>query len=132
MPVIFLLINNFTGTTKMSENKKTIETYMHAFEKGDNQKVLSCLTDDVVWVLPGAFNLAGKKAFEDEIRNEAFQGDPVITVTRMTEENDVVVTEGYVRTQKKSGEFINLTYCDVFEMQGRKNSKINFILMEVK
>jgi len=116
----------------MSKNKKTVETYMNAFEKGDRQRVLSCLTDDVVWILPGVFHLKGKKEFEREIRNDAFQGDPEITVTRMTGENDVVIAEGSVRAQKKSSEFINLTFCDVFEMQNGKIKKLTSYLMEVK
>lgn len=119
-------------TEIVSENKKTIELYMNAFEKGDHVKVLSCVTDDVVWIIPGVFHLKGKKEFEDEIRNDAFQGDPEITVTRMTEENDVVITEGSVRAQKKSGEIINLTFCDVFEMQNRKIQKLISYLMEIK
>ena len=116
----------------MSNNKKTVETYMSAFEKGDRLKVLSCLADNVVWILPGIFQKKGKKEFESEIRNDAFQGDPEITVTRMTEENDVVITEGSVRAQKKGGEFINLTFCDVFEMQNGKIQQLTSYLMEVK
>lgn len=112
----------------ISANKKTVETYMSAFEKGDRLNVLSCLADDVVWILPDIFHLKGKKEFEGEIRNDAFQGDPEIKVTRMTEENNVVIAEGSVRTQKKSGEFINLAFCDVFEMQKRENTKADFIL----
>jgi len=121
------------STTKiLSENKSTVETYMNAFEKGDRNNVLSCLTDDVEWILPGAFHLKGKQAFEGEIRNDAFQGDPEITVTRMTEENDIVIAEGSVRAQKKSGEFINLAFCDVFEMQNGKIQKLISYLMEFK
>jgi len=116
----------------MHNNKKTVEAYMNAFEKGDHLKVLSCLTDDVVWILPGVFHLKGKKEFEGEIRNDAFQGDPIITVTRITEENEVVIVEGSVRTQKKSGEFMNLVFCDVFEMQSGKIQKLTSYLMEVK
>lgn len=120
------------STRIISENKKTVETYMNAFEKGDRIKVLSCLTDDVVWILPGVFHLKGKKEFEGEIRNDAFQGDPEITVTRMTGENDIVIAEGSVRAQKKSGDFINLAFCDVFEMQNGKIQSLISYLMEIK
>lgn len=116
----------------MSANKITVEKYMEAFEKDDRQEVLSCLADDVEWILPGAFHLKGKKEFEGEIRNDAFNGDPVITVTRMTEENNVVVTEGLVRAEKKDGEFLNLTFCDVFEMYEKKIRKLTSYLMELK
>ena len=76
--------------------------------------------------------MKGKKEFEGEIRNDAFQGDPAITVTRMTEENDIVIAEGSVRTQKKNGEFINMVFCDVFKMQNAKIQKLTSYLMEVK
>ncbi|HEX9252248.1 MAG TPA: nuclear transport factor 2 family protein [Ignavibacteriaceae bacterium] len=116
----------------MSKNKNTVAAYMSAFEKGDRSKILSRLTDDVVWILPGVFHLKGKKEFEGEIRNDAFQGDPEIKVIRMTEEDNIVVAEGFVRTQKKDGDFINLSFCDVFEMENEKIKKIISYLMETK
>lgn len=39
----------------------------------------------------------GKKAFDGEIENPAFEGKPVVILTRLTEENNVVVAEGAVR-----------------------------------
>jgi ketosteroid isomerase-like protein len=116
----------------MSPNNRVVEKYLDGFRKGDHEQVLSCLTDDVVWDLPGAFHLVGKEAFDKEIENPAFQGRPRITITRTTEENDVVVAEGTVRTQKKTGEFLNLAFADVFEMRGGKISRLISYLMEVK
>ena len=116
----------------MSANKAAVQAYMAAFHRGDRAAVLACLTDDVVWDLPGAFHRVGKKAFEGEIRNDAFQGDPDIQVSRMIEERDVVVAEGTVRTQKKEGEFLNLAFCDVFEMRSGKIRRLVSYLMEVK
>ena len=104
----------------MSENKKTIAAYMDGFRASDHALVLSCLTDDVEWILPGAFHLRGKAAFDREIENEAFVGSPRISVTRMTEENDVVVAEGSVQTQRREGTVLTLAFCDVFEMRDGK------------
>jgi ketosteroid isomerase-like protein len=72
----------------MTRNKQTVERYMEAFRTSDHAAVLSCLTDDVEWVLPGAFHLRGKEAFDREIENEAFVGRPTIDVTRLVEEDD--------------------------------------------
>jgi uncharacterized protein len=116
----------------MSENKRTVEIYMDGFRKSDHEQVLSCLTEDVEWEIPGVFHLVGKQAFDKEIENDAFVGRPAITVTRMTEENDVVVAEGTVRAQKKSGDPLNLMFCDVFVMQGRKIKRLISYLMETK
>ena len=75
----------------MTPNKGTVQRYMDAFRTGDHALVLSCLTDDVEWVIPGAFHLRGKEAFDGEIENDAFVGRPTIELTRLVEEGDVVV-----------------------------------------
>ena len=116
----------------MSENKKIVERYMDGFNKSDHKQILSCLTDDVEWVLPGVFHLIGKKEFDKEIENEAFVGKPIISVTRLIEENDVVIAEGTVRAEKKTGGFVNLEFCDVFEMKNGLINKLTSYLMEVK
>src|SRR5687767_1936736 len=78
----------------MTENQRTVERYLDGFRTSNHTLVLSCLTDDVEWVLPGGFHLNGKEAFDGEIENDAFTGSPVITISRTTEENDVVIAEG--------------------------------------
>jgi uncharacterized protein len=116
----------------MSENKRTVERYMDGFRKGDHARILDCLTDDVEWVLPGAFHLRGKEEFDGEIENEAFTGHPEITVDRMTEENDVVVAEGLVLARRKDGVELSLAMCDVFEMRGGLIRKLTSYLAQVK
>jgi len=113
----------------MTSNKATIEKYMDAFRKADHAQILSCLTEDVEWVIPGAFHLTGKIAFDKEIENDQFVGKPLITVTRITEENDVVVAEGSVRTRKKDGTVLNLAMCDVFDMRAGKIKRVVSYLM---
>ena len=50
------------------------------------------------------FHLKGKEEFDKEIENPAFEGKPSIVVTRMIEENDIVIAEGTVRAKKKDAE----------------------------
>ena len=116
----------------MTENKRTVNAYMDGFRRSDHEQILSCLTDDVEWEIPGAFHLRGKEAFDKEVGNEAFVGKPDITVTRLTEEHDVVVAEGSVRTQRKGGEPLSLRFCDVFVMRAGKIKQLISYLMEVK
>lgn len=116
----------------MSENKYTVDKYMDGFRRSDHEQILSCLTDDVEWEIPGAFHVRGKDAFDKEIENEAFVGRPDISVTRLVEENDIVVAEGSVRAQKKDGQPLKLRFSDVFVMQGGKIKQLISYLMEVK
>ena len=113
----------------MSENTKTVQRYMDAYGRSDHAAVLACLTDDVEWIVPGVFHLKGKTAFDAEIENPAFVGRPDITVTRLTEEHDVVIAEGSVRTTKKEGDVVNIAFCDVFEMQETRVRRLISYLM---
>ena len=117
---------------KMSENKKTVEKYIDGFNKSDHGQILSCLTDDIEWELPGEFHIYGKESFDKEINNEAFVGNPTVTITRMVEENDVVIAEGEVRVKKIDGNILHLKYCDVFIMINTKIRRLVSYLMETK
>ena len=116
----------------MTENKKTVERYLDGFNKSDHEQILSCLTEDVEWEMPGAFHLVGKDAFDKEIENDAFVGSPTITINRMVEERDVVIAEGAVRVKKKDGGFLNAVFCDVFAMKNGKVKRLTTYLTEVK
>ena len=104
----------------MTPNKKTVEAYMDGFRTTDRPAILACLTDDVEWVIPGAFHVRGKDDFAKHIVDEGFDGRPIITVTRLLEADDVVVAEGSVRAPKNDGAYLDLVFCDVFDMRGGK------------
>jgi ketosteroid isomerase-like protein len=116
----------------MSENKKTIENYIDGFQKSDHAQILSCLTEDVVWEMPGFFHLEGKEAFDGEIENPAFSGSPVITMERMTEEANVVILEGKVQGHKADGASFTAAFCDVFEMENHKIKRLIGYIAEIK
>ncbi len=105
---------------------------MDGFNKSDHEQILSCLTDDVIWEMPGIFHLAGKETFDGDIENPAFEGKPVVVVTRMVEEGETVVAEGTVEGKKKGGEPFTAVFCDVFEMENSKIKKLIGYIAEVK
>ena len=113
----------------MSENKNTVQKYMDGFNASDHEKILSCLTEDVVWYMPGFFDLKGKEAFDKEIENENFVGKPVIEIVRMVEENDIVIAEGAVKAKMKSGEMLDAVFSDVFHMEDGKIKQLTTYLM---
>jgi len=115
----------------MSPNKQTVQRYMDAFARTDHAGVLACLTDDVEWVIPGFVHLHGKTEFDGEIENPAFVGSPDINVTRMTEEDGVVVAEGSVRSSRADGGALNAVFCDVFVMRDARIRHITSYLMEL-
>ena len=113
----------------MTANKKIVEKYMEGFNASDHEKILSCLTDDVVWDMPGFFYLQGKEQFDKEIENDAFEGKPTITITRLIEEDDVVVAEGAVKSKMKNGGLLDAVFCDVFHFDNGKIKQLTTYLM---
>jgi uncharacterized protein len=116
----------------MSRNKSTVEKYIDGFNKSDHAQILSCLTEDVEWLMPDTFHWTGKAAFDKEIENDAFTGKPTVTITRMVEEKDVVVAEGTVRAAWKNGGFLDAVFCDVFEMEHGKIKRLVTYLVNLK
>ena len=108
----------------MIMNKDTVRKYIDGFNKTDHQQILSCLTDDIEWLMPGYFHIIGKDAFDKEIENDAFTGNPIVMITRIIEESDVVIAEGTVRVAWKAGGFLNAVFCDVFEMENNKIKRL--------
>lgn len=115
----------------MSKNKETVDTYMRAFRELDHEGVLSCLTDDVEWDIPGMFRVRGKGEFDKQIENDAFIGAPDIRVSRHTEENDVVISEGTVLAKRKDGSPFAIQFCDVFEMFEGRIRRLTSYLMQI-
>jgi uncharacterized protein len=116
----------------MTPNQRTVEAYMDGFRRTDRRQILSCLTDDVEWVIPGAFHVKGKAEFDKHIVDDGFDGSPAITITRMMESGGVVVAEGLVRAGRSDGTILNLAFCDVFDMQDTKIRRLVSYLMETR
>ena len=93
--------------------------------------VLSCLTDDVIWEMPGVYRHVGKEEFDKEIENENFIGSPTIQIRRLTEENDVVIAEGAVQGNMRNGGKWDAVFCDVFEMENGKLKRLTSYLMSL-
>ena len=126
---LFTCNNNKSANNKMSEQKQIVEKYMDGFRTTDHKKILSCLTDNVVWEMPGFYLHNGIEAFDKEIENPNADGHPDINVTRLVEEGNIVVAEGTVKAKMKDGNKLDAVFCDVFHFTNGKINKLTSYLM---
>jgi uncharacterized protein len=106
----------------MTPNKKVVEAYL-----ASRSNVPPLLADDAEWVEWGdgvpasGVRTQGKAAFVQGL------GDSIVgtEVTRMIEENNVVVAEGRVRATKKEGGFAWYQFCDIFELENGKVKRLS-------
>jgi ketosteroid isomerase-like protein len=109
----------------MSTHKATVERYIDGFRRNDHAQILSCLADDVVWVLHGHKTLRGKQAFDAEIENDAFEPCPTINLDRFVEESDTVAVTGRGSVAKKTGEVMRFVFSEVFTFSGDVVSRLD-------
>jgi uncharacterized protein len=113
------------------QQKAVVEKYTDGFRTGDLAKILSCLTDDVVWALHGAKTLVGKDAFAAEADNA---GGPLpdLTLDRLIEEGNTVAVVGHggVSLGRNPAEFSPASgrcpqYSEVFTFTGGLVSRLD-------
>ena len=116
----------------MSANKDIVRRYIDGFEKSDHDQILGCLTDDIQWTVFGAFRLEGKEAYDAEIENPAFTGSPTITITRMVEEDNVVMAEMLLEAQRATGETMRAAMGEVFVFRDGRITERRAYVVELK
>ena len=115
----------------MSAHKDVIQTYFEGFRRSDHAAILACLTDDVVWDLPGYKTLAGKEAFDGEIENDAFEGSPTLTVDRLVEEGNTVVALGVGQGAMKGGGLHQFAFSTVLTFAWDKISRVESYIVNL-
>jgi uncharacterized protein (TIGR02246 family) len=113
----------------VSARTDVVEEYFEGFRRTDRALILACLTDDVVWDLPGYRHLTGKAAFDGEIVNEDFTGSPQLTVDRMVEQDDIVVAIGSGLATQRSGALHRFPFTDLFQFRGELIRRVESYLV---
>ncbi len=103
----------------MPSHKKIVEQYFDCFNRQDWKGLVALVTENVVRQEVGDPEpTRGKSALE---RN--MHPGPDVTslrgrVTRIVEEGNVAIAEGFVQVSKKDGSSIHVQFCTVFEFEG--------------
>lgn len=116
----------------MSANTRTVETYIDGFNKSDHAQILDCLTDDITWTVFGHFRLTGKEAYDAAIENPDFTGSPSLTITRMVEQDDVVMAELTGEVARAEGGVMRMAMAEVFVMREAKICERRAYVIELK
>lgn len=101
-----------------SRNRETVNAYLDGFRRNDHELILSCLTDDVEWIVFGAFRLRGKQAYAQAIDGPPeFDGPPELEVVRMVEDGDTVMAELTGSVKRATGGTMRMSAAEVFVMR---------------
>ena len=93
--------------------KSVVEAYMDGWRSSDHERVLQCLTDDVVWHIHGHHTTHGKAEF-DEMENPELEGSPDLDVHRTFEDGTVVIIAGEGQGRHRRNGPFRSAFNDVF------------------
>ena len=117
----------------MSINKQTVIRYIDGFNKLDHGRILSCLTDDIEWTVFGYFRIQGKEAYDANIEGPDRTGvPPRVTITRMVEENDVVMAEMTLEATRQDGTVMRAAMAELFGMRDGRIRERRAYVIELK
>ena len=107
------------------EKKHIVEKYIEGFRSGNQEMVLECLADNVVWRLHGCNTFTGKLAFASNIDNEEFCKIPVLEIREIIQEGDRIAVLGHGAVDEKSGERRTFNFCEIFLFKGELVSEVD-------
>lgn len=116
----------------MATNKEIIRKVNEGFSEGNVEKILEHVAEDVRWDIVGISTHIGKEAFGREVKNENFEGLPLITVTTEIEEGDYLAVEGEVQCRLKGGAVFKAYFFDAYRLENGKIREMRSYLIEKK
>ena len=114
----------------MSPNKKIVKTWLDGITGLDGSALQRCLVEDaerVEWADGSSESGVPTRGRAAIIRSMDRPANVAVRfeVTRMTEENDTVVAEGFAHITKEDGVAVTLKFCDIFEFEGGKVKRLD-------
>ena len=111
-----------------SRNKQVVERYVDGFNKLDPAQILSCLTDDN----RRTYLITGNQSWGEYVEGVGITGPARTTITRMVEEDDVVMVETTVEAMRWTGELMWAVTGEVFVMRDGKIAERRAYVVELK
>jgi len=115
----------------VAENKRLIESFFDAGNRGDLDRCLGLIDEHVKWTNIGSTKYSGSFLGKQTLRNDLL--GPVFgklksgirsTVENMVAEDDFVVAQSRGHAETVEGRQYNNTYCHVFKIRDGKISEV--------
>lgn len=101
-----------------TDRQRTIDRYMREYSAGNYESAAAIFTDDVHWIVVGAFESRGREQYIANMTNPHVEGHPTLDVTAYIEGADDVVVEGTATQALAGGPTITVPFLDVFAFCG--------------
>jgi len=114
-----------------TKNQLFFREFNEALVKGDAEKILESVTDDIVWRMVGNDTIKGIDKLEQALQGmdngNQFEQDTEHLITHGKE----AAVNGLIHSTDKSGEQRHYSFCDIYKLNKHKDGKIKEIISYV-
>jgi uncharacterized protein len=115
----------------IAENKRVVQEFYEAANRGDTQAVMSKLADDVRWTNIGSTKYSGVCEGKNELTTKIlvpvfsqFKEGICSIIHNLIAEGDIVVVQSSGKAETKDGRPYNNTYCHIFTIREGKITEV--------
>jgi len=119
--------------TAVANTKEFIQSLIEAFDENDVERILSHLSEDIVWNIVGNDTFTGKKSIRD-----FFNAYPDMKMLSSTKDHfvidgDTAVVDGEVVCEHAvTGARQDMFYCDIYQLENGKVRKMTSYCIDKK
>lgn len=108
----------------MDLTEKFLREVNKAFQDGNKEFLLNCITEDFCWNIIGEKTVNGKTEFEEALEQMGGIPPMKIQVTNIMINDKNAIVEGIVIGRNRSDQKKYFGFCDVFKLAGSTDLKI--------
>ncbi|MDB5286506.1 MAG: nuclear transport factor 2 family protein [Mucilaginibacter sp.] len=105
-------------------NKEIIFEVIEAFDRGDGETITKHMTDDVEWHILGDKTYTGKEALKKFFADNTEMKMLSSTKDHVIIDGDNIAVNGQVQCTGPDGEFCDMYYCDIYELENYKVKRL--------
>jgi ketosteroid isomerase-like protein len=105
----------------MTAQTAFLQRFNDAFASGDIKYISQQVTDDIVWDMVGDFNIKGKKAFDDSLKEMAGIETLDMQILNTIINGKIAAANGTMKIKETSGNIKSFGFCDIYEFNDLGN-----------
>ncbi|PWU66646.1 nuclear transport factor 2 family protein [Gracilibacillus dipsosauri] len=114
-----------------TKNQAFFRTFNEAFVKGDIEKILASVTDDIVWRMVGSDTINGIEALTQALTGMDNDSDFELEIEYMITHGKEAAVNGMIHSTNSDGEQKHYSFCDIYRLNKHKDGKIKEIISYV-
>ncbi len=114
-----------------TKNQQFFREFNEAFVKGNSEKILESVTDDITWRMVGNDTIKSIDNLEQALQGMDNGNQFELEIEHLITHGKEGVVNGIIHSTDKNGEQRHYSFCDIYKLNKHKDGKIKEIISYV-